>query len=76
MDKALDATWGRLWDLANEVFDREGQVNDVLSKMTSAGGPPPTRADLAESAALLCQLIKQAIAVTESLAAQMGRDVH
>ena len=72
--EALNASWNLLWDLSGQIFDREGQVNGTVCRLTSTYPQceSPSRADLAESAVLLCQIIKQAIAVTEALSARLN----
>jgi hypothetical protein len=79
---ALKTSWMAAWDLADQIFDRSGHVSDVIAKLETladerrdeylrAGGDVPTRADLTEVAALLCQLIKQSVAVAETLLDQL-----
>ncbi len=76
--ETLKASWMAAWDLADQIFDRSGHVNDVIAKLETladerrdeylrAGGDVPTRADLAEVAALLCQLIQQSVSTAQAL---------
>jgi hypothetical protein len=63
-----------LWDLSEQIFDKEGQVNSTLCTVTSTHPEcePPTREDLADSTILLCQLIKQASTVAEAFSARLN----
>ena len=76
--ETLKASWMAAWDLADQIFDRSGHVNDVIAKLETladerrdeylrAGGDVPTRADLTETAALLCQLIQQSVSTAQAL---------
>jgi hypothetical protein len=70
----LAAAWSALWDLSEQVFDREEFVCSVISQMTSPHPEcaPPSREDAAEAAVLLCQTIKAAIAVVEGISARLN----